>query len=673
MSINFGGICSCMEKDNFNANVDFVRGQADMIVLSALSDSDKYGLEILSAIQERSQGMYSLKQATLYSSLKRLEKNGYVHSYDGDISNGAKRVYYGLTEMGREHLDNDKSYWEFCNFLMSNLISDNKFDPQNEDKPFDPAEFRPLTRRTRGEKETKDQDQEQDKEVVVKYVYLKSDEIPEGADIVYVSPENVEQIQKTSTVVTEDSSDNDNNAEQQLEEIDLQATGDENNQMTTLSDNADEYQPSFILVDDDNTDVENSQSSVDNEELSDSPIADSAQQKVETVENQLAKEPTKEIAQNSHDFILVNDDNDAKVDDQIWISMQTTPSDEILDVVEIEKLTKEITESQEISTAKYEAITTDNAEDTIEDSAVASEENAVDNRQSQDGFEDNIVVEEQADIEENQADFADVEESTNEIDSVDEQEEIAEEADINDDNSAASDSFANRPLRNYTQDSSASFASIFSNYSRENDVNYVDSFTELFDVEDEEDLPEQELSADIEYLTMKEMVNKYHSKGITIKPYDKRNTMEYYVNRYYFSNKIHFHASLIIFAILAVELFVSHFICNRGDNKISNAWLLSILLIALYPAIRGVMYIIDPTRKSLANYNPKTSILISLLPVITLPIVFALMGFVEFGANINDYMSMERTIILPSVLLFNVPLYSIVYTLLYRTYNYHVN
>jgi len=75
----------------------------------------------------------------------------------------------------------------------------------------------------------------------------------------------------------------------------------------------------------------------------------------------------------------------------------------------------------------------------------------------------------------------------------------------------------------------------------------------------------------------------------------------------------------------------------------------------------------------LANYNPKTSFLISLLPVITMPIVFALMGFVEFSANINDYMSMERTIILPSVLLFNIPLFSIIYTLLYRTYKYHVN
>jgi PadR family transcriptional regulator PadR len=185
-----------MEKDNFNANVDFVRGQADMIVLSALSDTDKYGLEILSAIQERSQGMYSLKQATLYSSLKRLEKNGYVHSYDGDISNGAKRVYYGLTQVGREHLENDKSYWEFCNFLMSNLISDNKFDPQNENKPFDPADFRPLTRRSRGEKE----DKEQEKEVVVKYVYVKSDDIPEGADIVYVSPESVQEIENNSSI-----------------------------------------------------------------------------------------------------------------------------------------------------------------------------------------------------------------------------------------------------------------------------------------------------------------------------------------------------------------------------------------------------------------------------------------------------------------------------------------
>ncbi|MCX4363860.1 MAG: hypothetical protein OSJ74_10865, partial [Clostridia bacterium] len=91
-------------------------------------------------------------------------------SYDGDVSNGAKRVYYGLTKQGRDHLNNDKSYWEFCNFLMSSLISDNKFDPQNEEKPFDPADFRPLTRRNKSS-----QDNEK---VVVKYIYLPREEMP---------------------------------------------------------------------------------------------------------------------------------------------------------------------------------------------------------------------------------------------------------------------------------------------------------------------------------------------------------------------------------------------------------------------------------------------------------------------------------------------------------------
>ncbi|MDE7191378.1 MAG: PadR family transcriptional regulator [Clostridia bacterium] len=577
-----------MEKDNFNANVDFVRGQADMIVLSALSDTDKYGLEILSAIQERSQGMYSLKQATLYSSLKRLEKNGYVHSYDGDISNGAKRVYYGLTQMGREHLENDKSYWEFCNFLMSNLISDNKFDPQSEDKPFDPAEFRPLTRRARGEKE--DKDQEKEKEVVVKYVYLKSDDIPEGADIVYVSPENIEEINNANAESTENSEsveiaevNSDLAEEDSAQEPEDTVTEIENQEITSLSNSGEEYQPSFILIDEEETTVDDEVATIEENEVAE----------VESVEEDATPSTTQE--QESE--------------------LQEEPQNE--DSAEIEQYTESVVES---------------------DSVISSEE------ASESEPEEALVNEE---------------ENINQ-----ETESLVEET--------STSSFASRPLRNPTLDSSTSFSSIFSNYSRENDVNYVESFSELFDVEDEDDSLEQE-TTDIEFLTMKEMVYKYQAKGVNIKPYDKRNTMEYYVNRYYFSNKLQFHASLIIFAIFAVELFIAHFICNRGENKISDLWLLMIFVLAIFPAIRSVMYVIDPTRKSLANYNPKTSFLISLLPVVTLPIVFALMGFVEFGANINDYMSMERTIILPSVLLFNIPLFSIIYTLLYRTYKYHVN
>ena len=629
-----------MDKDNFNANVDFVRGQADMIVLSALSDSDKYGLEILSAIQERSQGMYSLKQATLYSSLKRLEKNGYVHSYDGDISNGAKRVYYGLTEIGKDHLNNDKSYWEFCNFLMSNLISDNKFDPQNESKPFDPAEFRPLTRRVRGEKDDKEHDKE--KEVLVKYVYVKNGEAPQDAEVVYLSPDQLKSIERdnitdTATTATE--------TEQSFVVANNQTVEIQNDTSESCSE---EYQPSFDLTEMD---------------LSDN---------VEEVQI----EKVEEESEAPLDFDLTEFDFSDLYEEFLYDSQDPTQDFNLTEVF------SEIENIEVISEDSHEEIVEEDIEELVEESHSAdisdtdlntsvgvqiqdSDDELIENADSND---DAILSnQDEEDLSEDVDDTDVVEDAqNNEFQS---QQEISH---YQEPQEYQYSSFGDRPVRNSlpsTPSSEYEHTSLpYSSYSYENDVNYVGTFTDLFNVEDEEDA-QPDISADIEFLTMKEMVYKYQSKGVTIKPYDKHNTMEYYVNRYYFSNKLHLHTSLIIFAILAVELIISHVICNSTSNKVSDLWLLSILAIAIYPAIRGVMYIIDPTKKSYANYNPKTSLLLSFLPVITLPIVFALLGFVEFGANINDYLSMQRPIILPSILLFNVPLHSIIYTTLYRTYN----
>ncbi len=633
-----------MDKDNFNANVDFVRGQADMIVLSALSDSDKYGLEILSAIQERSQGMYSLKQATLYSSLKRLEKNGYVHSYDGDISNGAKRVYYGLTEIGKDHLNNDKSYWEFCNFLMSNLISDNKFDPQNESKPFDPAEFRPLTRRVRGEKDDKEHDKE--KEVLVKYVYVMNGEAPQNAEVVYLSPDQLKSIERDNITDTAKTA---TETEQSFVVANNQTVEIQNDTSESCSE---EYQPSFDLTEMD---------------LSDN---------VEEVQI----EKVEEESEAPLDFDLTEFDFSDLYEEFLYDSQDPTQDFNLTEVF------SEIENIEVISEDSHEEIVEEDIEELVEESHSAdisdtdlntsvgvqiqdSDDESIENADSND---DAILSnQDEEDLSEDVDDTDVVEDAqNNEFQS---QQEISH---YQEPQEYQYSSFGDRPVRNSlpsTPSSEYEHTSLpYSSYSYENDVNYVGTFTDLFNVEDEEDA-QPDISADIEFLTMKEMVYKYQSKGVTIKPYDKHNTMEYYVNRYYFSNKLHLHTSLIIFAILAVELIISHVICNSTSNKVSDLWLLSILAIAIYPAIRGVMYIIDPTKKSYANYNPKTSLLLSFLPVITLPIVFALLGFVEFGANINDYLSMQRPIILPSILLFNVPLHSIIYTTLYRTYKYHIN
>ncbi|MGN0788719.1 MAG: PadR family transcriptional regulator, partial [Christensenellales bacterium] len=129
-----------------NANIDLIRSHVDTIILRSLLNEDKYGLEILNEIKEKSQGLYTLKQPTLYSCLKRLEKLGYISSYKGATSNGAQRVYYTLSEAGKNFVLTDQYQWEYSRTIIDNLLSDKKYDP-NTAPPFDASALRPMTKR----------------------------------------------------------------------------------------------------------------------------------------------------------------------------------------------------------------------------------------------------------------------------------------------------------------------------------------------------------------------------------------------------------------------------------------------------------------------------------------------------------------------------------------------
>ena len=61
--------------DEFKISSDLIRGHIDTIILSLLTKSDKYGYEITRLILEASGGEFELKEATMYSSLKRMEKD----------------------------------------------------------------------------------------------------------------------------------------------------------------------------------------------------------------------------------------------------------------------------------------------------------------------------------------------------------------------------------------------------------------------------------------------------------------------------------------------------------------------------------------------------------------------------------------------------------------------
>jgi PadR family transcriptional regulator PadR len=101
---------------------DLLRGHTDTIILRLLADGDKYGYEITKLVYEQSQHNYELKEATMYSSLKRLESDGNIISYWGDESQGGRRKYYRITNRGRDQYKTNKQNWDIAQHILENLL-----------------------------------------------------------------------------------------------------------------------------------------------------------------------------------------------------------------------------------------------------------------------------------------------------------------------------------------------------------------------------------------------------------------------------------------------------------------------------------------------------------------------------------------------------------------------
>ncbi|MEC0371654.1 PadR family transcriptional regulator [Paenibacillus chibensis] len=101
---------------------DLIRGHIDTIILRILCEGDNYGYEIIKSIHKYSNGQYELKEPSLYTSLKRLESQGYITSYWGDESQGGRRKYYTVTPLGEENYHLSVEAWNIGKMLIDQLI-----------------------------------------------------------------------------------------------------------------------------------------------------------------------------------------------------------------------------------------------------------------------------------------------------------------------------------------------------------------------------------------------------------------------------------------------------------------------------------------------------------------------------------------------------------------------
>ncbi|MFV0550773.1 MAG: PadR family transcriptional regulator [Anaerorhabdus sp.] len=103
---------------------DIIRGYTDTFILAQILHKDSYGYEINKAINEMTNGRFELKEATLYTTFRRLEQGGYIISYWGDENTGARRRYYAITEKGKELYYENLNDWKIAKTMINQILAD---------------------------------------------------------------------------------------------------------------------------------------------------------------------------------------------------------------------------------------------------------------------------------------------------------------------------------------------------------------------------------------------------------------------------------------------------------------------------------------------------------------------------------------------------------------------
>lgn len=103
---------------------DLLRGHSDAIILSLLKKKDSYGYELNNLISEVSNNNFTLTEATMYTTLKRLESNELITSYWMDGVN-TKRKYYSITNKGLSYLIDHKVAWDNARRIINKFMEEN--------------------------------------------------------------------------------------------------------------------------------------------------------------------------------------------------------------------------------------------------------------------------------------------------------------------------------------------------------------------------------------------------------------------------------------------------------------------------------------------------------------------------------------------------------------------
>ena len=713
-------------------DADLIRGNIDTIILKTLETGAKYGYEICRDVEEKSNKTYELKQPTLYSCLKRLEDKELISSYWEDSDIGGRRHYYKLTQKGVEALQENKLAWEESKELINRLIFNSATYTQhvspttstttqtmanenvnvidfattevNEQQPETVTEE---TTQQVLEEETNNgsfENTETDNEVVEETVeeestYQTTSQMEDAStvDDAWFADETTETTNIDAEEETVEADETSSTEPSQINE------SQENEETSATEETEETTTPSFFAQSEDDTDCQ-----VDIPQTSSiirERTLENTSNATEEETNNMGIEEDEETENNEtsfDDFLAQNESNyAAQVSQQKPATQQEeTTQDDLFDTLhfssitdEIEPLQQEQTQSMASQSNEPTIILPDIIEETSDTdfdihqyisqnksylnatteeqnitfapkptvSATEPDENTTYTFYKQEEQQENAIKEPVASVDEDDTeDYEDDHKYDDEIflDYKPNKEKETQEQP----NSTEESVTEEKPLytATYTEKEYRDALDKLSAYTKNNELN-----------DSHEDLQTTEKTS------LEALQKKLEQKGITLSIYQRGVSVPESTKNYVATNKIKMVRSLITLCFMSFLLALTYISLNNygyvnQDLYATNTYfIVAFALICIPPIFASIRYAIHPTKKHIARFAPRISLLFALLfTVQILVIIYSVnlqLGFTSFTQTNYNHLNW----IVPCVLTLYLFVDCIVYIILYNSKKFH--
>jgi PadR family transcriptional regulator PadR len=105
-----------------SSRVDLPQGTLDLLILKAIALGPQHGWAISDRIHQITGDALKVQQGSLYPSLHRLERRGWIKAEWGASDNNRRAKYYELTRAGRKQLETQAESWRTLTTAVNLLL-----------------------------------------------------------------------------------------------------------------------------------------------------------------------------------------------------------------------------------------------------------------------------------------------------------------------------------------------------------------------------------------------------------------------------------------------------------------------------------------------------------------------------------------------------------------------